>query len=38
MKNLSFIISLVLASVFNCYSQIEHLSNENIALVAKKYY
>lgn len=35
MKNLSFIISLVLASVFNCYSQIEHLSNENIALVAK---
>lgn len=35
MKNFSFIISIVLASVFNCFSQIEHQINENIALAAK---
>ncbi len=35
MKKISIIISIVLASVFNCYSQIEYQSNKNIALAAK---
>jgi len=35
MKNIALIFSIVLASVFNCYSQIAHQSNENIALAAK---
>lgn len=37
MKNFSFIIPIVLASVFNCYSQIEHQSNEDVALAAKNF-
>jgi hypothetical protein len=35
MKKISFIISIVLTALFNCYSQIEQKSNEKIALATK---
>lgn len=35
MKKISFIILIVITSVFYCYSQIEQQSNENISLAAK---
>jgi hypothetical protein len=35
MKKISFIISIFITLVFNCYSQTDYKGNENIALVAK---